>query len=137
GSDPRHLLAGLGPLADPAIAEVAARLAEIAPARRRELTVEHFIPALATSLVDTALQAMTVELHLARLRGALAGPSAAERFNSFLELISAPGAMLELLGLYPVLARQLVERVGQWRASTIELIDRIVADGVTLDHRFG
>ena len=71
---------------------------------------------------------MILQLNLARLDQQLAGETAAERYQSFLRGLRDRAVAVETLKAYPVLARQLVRRGGQWLASAAAFLSDLSRD---------
>lgn len=69
-----------------------------------------------------------LELQVARLEGQLAGDTPEARFASFVEGLRDLGQALDLLALYPLLARDVVEAVACWEEATAELAGHLAAD---------
>ncbi len=86
--------------------------------------VGHLPDALAPSLN----RALVVELHAARLEERLRGTTSEERFREFVDSLREPERAREILGLYPVLARLLVERIGFWRRAAELFLERLASD---------
>ncbi|MCI0398534.1 MAG: type 2 lantipeptide synthetase LanM family protein [Chloroflexi bacterium] len=68
---------------------------------------------------------LVLELHVARLRGLLAGETADERFQSFVHWLARPENNLTLWQEYPTLARQLVTYVNHWLTAKLEFLQRL------------
>ena len=79
---------------------------------------------------------MVLELNIARLEGSLSGETPEARFGSFLERLRNRDAVIEILRLYPVLARQIVTRLDLWVEGSLELLQRLRADGKDLRSAF-
>src|SRR5207302_1862700 len=79
-------------------------------------------------LLEMLLRTIVLELHVARLGGLLHGETAEERFQSFVERLRRPDIALELFREYPVLARQIVIRLDNWLAASLEFLQRWCAD---------
>jgi type 2 lantibiotic biosynthesis protein LanM len=136
-SDPdtseRALLVVLEPLIEQAREKLARGARGIAARSERPL----FDPASIGTLLDEKLprrlfsmlaRCMALELHTASSHGALSGDTPAERFRSFVEYLADPDGALDFLGAYPVLARQISICLDQWVESSLEFLDRLVAD---------
>lgn len=132
-------------LAEPLIRSAADRLA----AQARELRARHpdapfdaeavgrklagHLPELLNPMINRAL---VVELHAARLEGRLAGETPDERFAEFAASLRRRDVALEILERYPVLARELVRKIGQWEERGVELLGHLAADVSELRSRF-
>ena len=79
---------------------------------------------------------MVLELNVARLQGILLGDTPEERFQSFIERIGQRETALALLQEYPVLARQLMTRIHNWVAFSLEFLQHLCADWKTLRKMF-
>ena len=79
---------------------------------------------------------LVLELNIARLQGLLDGADSKERFNSFIARIAQPDIRREILGDYPVLARQLMVRIDQWRQTSREFLRHLADDWPTLRQTF-
>lgn len=71
---------------------------------------------------------LALELHASRLEGKLQGDTPEERFSSFISSLQQPGTALEILQRYPVLARDACRHADQWAETSLEMIERFVAD---------
>lgn len=83
---------------------------------------------LPQKLANAAARTLTLELHIAGLRGLLVGSSPEDRFESFLNRIDEQDAALELLHEYPVLARYAMTCIDQWVESCFEMVNRLILD---------
>ncbi|HYC89230.1 MAG TPA: type 2 lanthipeptide synthetase LanM family protein [Thermoanaerobaculia bacterium] len=81
---------------------------------------DHLAPMLNRTLL--------VEMHALKLEERLAGETPEARFADFIEQLRDRTYALEILELYPVLARQLVQRLEHWYESSAELLQRLAAD---------
>ena len=63
-----------------------------------------------------------------RLQGDLCGDSSEDRFGSFIELMCRRDRVNGFFREYPVLARQLVERIDQWVAFNLEFLRNLCTD---------
>src|SRR5262249_26949696 len=87
-------------------------------------------------LLAILLRTLTLELHVARLRGLLQGETAEERFGSFIDWLRQPEIARELFNEYPVLARQIVLCLDTWLAVSLEFLQRWCADWPTIRAAF-
>ncbi len=94
------------------------------PARGREL----FLPPLAPRLLMMLARPLVLELNAARLLGQLSGETPEERFASFIRRLGGREEGLRLLATYPVLARQVVERIDQWVEASLEIAGHLAVD---------
>ena len=142
-ADPAGFLALLAPLIRDgcvALRSAVERIAETAPAGLLfdpSRAVELLAPSLALALQTEIVRTLALELNVARLEGTIAGATPDERFRSFAERLRRPETALEILGRFPVLARQAGERIGQWVEAGTELLARLAADGPALCDVFG
>ena len=83
---------------------------------------------LPEQLVWMMSRTLALELNVARLQGFLEGDSPADRFQSFIRRLRKRDVALALLQEYPVLARQLAQRIDQWVIVSLELVERLIAD---------
>ena len=90
---------------------------------------DHFAPMLNRTLL--------VEMHALRLEERLEGDTAEARFADFLEKLRDKSYALEILELYPVLARQLVQRLEQWSEACAEMLRRLEADRHLIERTSG
>ncbi|MES1244602.1 MAG: type 2 lanthipeptide synthetase LanM family protein [Acidobacteriota bacterium] len=79
---------------------------------------------------------MVLELDLAAREGRLAGETPESRFESFTESLRNPETALGLLRQYPVLARQAVETVERWVATSLEVLRRLRDDACAIRSAF-
>jgi type 2 lantibiotic biosynthesis protein LanM len=87
-----------------------------------------FLSGLSNQLLWTITRAAVLELNVARLEGRIAGETPEERFAAFVDLLGRPEEALAILRIYPVLARQLALRIGDWADAAIEMLHRLTAD---------
>lgn len=71
---------------------------------------------------------LALELNVMRVEGLLHGETPEERFAFFVEWCSQPQVMLAILARYPVLARQIMAHMDQWRETSLEFLQRLCAD---------
>jgi len=129
---PSRFLTAVAPLLDHALDELTRTLRESdVPPRWLDWTDQQ-CQALLTDLSETLLAllgpAFTLELNVARVTGRFTAPTPEDRFDEFIDSLTGAPAVLAILGQYPVLARELVERTTQWVAGTAEMVSRIAAD---------
>ena len=79
---------------------------------------------------------MALELNVSRLQGDLQGDTAEDRFRSFLDHMREREHAVGLLQEYPVLARQLVERIDQWVTFGLEFLRHLCTDLEAIRERF-
>lgn len=91
------------------------------------------LPQLLNPMINRAL---VVELHAARLEERLTAETPDGRFAEFALSLRRRDVALEILGRYPVLARELVRRIGQWERSGVELLGHLAADAPEIRSRF-
>lgn len=124
-------------LTAPVAEEAAARLRSLAAALQQRWPAAPFDPAEVDRLLWPAVserldwmvsRAVVLELHLAKLRGELAGSTPAERFEFFLARLSEPARALEFFAEYSVLARCLLETLDLWVAASAEMLERLARD---------
>lgn len=92
--------------------------------------------AVAASLVRHLLErlrwmaerTLILELHVSRLEGKLSGETPEARFASFIESLRDREQSLAILARYPVLAREAARRVTQWVMTSLETLERFLAD---------
>jgi type 2 lantibiotic biosynthesis protein LanM len=98
-----------------------------------EALVADAVPDAALSLLTRTL---TLELHVAKLRGDLAGDTPAARFQSFVRRLAQPEIALALWREYPVLARSLITLLDQWVTVSLEILRHLAEDWSDLCARF-
>lgn len=95
---------------------------------------------LSVSLPDRLLplleRTLALELNVARYQGVLQGDTAEERFLDFVRRLLRPEVALTLLLEYPVLARQLVEAIDAWVATSLEFLTRLCLDWEAIQATF-
>ncbi|MFC5286548.1 type 2 lanthipeptide synthetase LanM family protein [Actinokineospora guangxiensis] len=91
-----------------------------------------FADELATRLVAIAARTLALELNVARVSGALAGDTAAERYADFVRGCCAGRAVAALFAEYPVLARLLAQAAEHAADARAELLHRFAADRALL-----
>jgi type 2 lantibiotic biosynthesis protein LanM len=72
--------------------------------------------------------ALALELNVRRIQGVLKGADAHARFQSFCEQLRDGDTARSILFEYPVLARQLAERLNSWVAFQLEFFHRLCSD---------
>jgi type 2 lantibiotic biosynthesis protein LanM len=77
---------------------------------------------------DLCAKAFVLELNIARLEGTLPGATPQERYHHFVERLDVPARSWDVLAHYPVLARTLIAIADDWLDSSVELLQRLVAD---------
>jgi type 2 lantibiotic biosynthesis protein LanM len=87
-------------------------------------------------LIRMLSAAMTLELHVSRLKGDLAGDTPEERFQSFVKRMQVREHAVGFLAEYPVLARRIVEAIEQWETYSLEFIRHLCADYDSIRERF-
>ncbi|HWM91356.1 MAG TPA: type 2 lanthipeptide synthetase LanM family protein [Thermoanaerobaculia bacterium] len=130
---------GILELLRPLISDVHACVLE----RLRQITTIPIEPeAVATGLLATLLarlrwateRALALELHASRLEGRLQGDTPEERFASFVSFLKKPDTALEILRRYPVMARDACRHAEQWVETSLEMVERLVADRDEIIH---
>lgn len=71
---------------------------------------------------------LALELNVRRLRGDLKGSTPRARFQDFCEQLREERTARSILCEYPVLARQLTERLNEWLALNLEFFGRLCSD---------
>lgn len=94
------------------------------PAAIENLLVAQLLP----GLLLKASRTLTLELNVARLQGELVGETPAERYRNFLKRLGDPKVVLALLAEYPVLARQALLLIDQWRRFGLEFVRHLCQD---------
>lgn len=102
------------------------------PLRLEEALYEELPP----RILGVVSRTMALELNVARLRGQLAGETAAERFNAFVERMQDLQLLEEFLKEYPVLERRVSEIVDSWLSASGEFVAHLCADWSALRHTF-
>jgi len=98
--------------------------------------VAHSLPSLCLQFHRMTLRTLVLELQIRRLQKRLAGQTSAERYQDYLRQLRDPHQALELLGEYPVLARQLLDRTRQWCHTHTEFYRRLQNDASRLAQHF-
>jgi type 2 lantibiotic biosynthesis protein LanM len=91
---------------------------------------------LAEPLLQMTARVMVLELNVARLEGRLAGNTPQERFIGFLDRLRDPAIADRLLREYPVMTGQVVNRLDQWSAFSLEFLKHFCADWASLCKEF-
>jgi type 2 lantibiotic biosynthesis protein LanM len=100
-------------------------------------TVEEVLGAnLPRRLIMMLSGTIALELQVARLQGVLQGETSAERFQSFVDRVCQREHALALFREYPVLARQVLLRIDNWVAVSLEFLQRLCADWEALRTAF-
>jgi type 2 lantibiotic biosynthesis protein LanM len=94
----------------------------------RETVMRLLFSGLPRLLGTLAGKVGVLELHVAKVQGALDGATPEERFRSFTGRIRRPEIALELLREYPILARVLFNAIELWAESGLEFVSRLCAD---------
>ncbi|MCG8464114.1 MAG: type 2 lantipeptide synthetase LanM family protein, partial [Xanthomonadales bacterium] len=98
--------------------------------------IDHSLPSLCLQFHRMTLRTLVLALQIKRLQQSLPGVTSAERYQAFLQQLKTPEQALSLLGEYPVLARQLLDRARQWQATHSEFYRRFCRDQQRLAHAF-
>jgi type 2 lantibiotic biosynthesis protein LanM len=93
-------------------------------------------PSIADELEHRLAAPLVIELHACRSRGELDGDTPEERFASFISRVRSDDGCIQILGLYPVLARVAAQRLSDWLDTSIEFATRLVADWNALTEAF-
>jgi len=140
-----HPLAGFLEIIEPIISQGRDRLREgieVLGRERGELPFDRraveraLYEDLPGRLIHMICGTMALELNVSRLQGDLQGDTAEDRFRSFLEHMRQREHAVGLLQEYPVLARQLVERVDQWVTVGLEFLRHLCTDLEAIRERF-
>ena len=131
-ADWRHAFAViLAPVAHQALRELAARIRadeQVSAGLAVRPVLTSFLGGLNGLLVSAAARTLILELNVLRELGRLEGATSDERFASFVEQFTKPGAQHAFYSEYPVLARMLVQRAASATEATWELVRRWTAD---------
>ncbi len=100
-----------------------------------ERIVALFLPTLADRLRGLVTRTLVLELQIARMEERLDGDTPEARFRSFVEELRRPESALAILGRYPVLARHALARIDRWVEASLELVERLAADGEAIRDR--
>jgi type 2 lantibiotic biosynthesis protein LanM len=134
---PDHPLGGtlavIAPLLREARAQVRQQVSALAQAHPTvpfdgQATIALLFASLPEQLLSMMGRTLVLELHVAKLRGQLQGDTPQARFQSYLERLCQPGVAAALLEEYPVLARQLVQCVHQWQATSLAFVSHLFED---------
>lgn len=79
---------------------------------------------------------LILETNIARVENRLSGETAAERYESFIKLISSNEERLNLYLEYPVLIRRVLDTLEQWCAASCEFLERLSSDLGLLNEKF-
>ena len=97
------------------------------PFEPQRLVEQLYVPLPAIMLRYLA-RTMILELHVARLSGALQSDTSERRYREFVEQLADRERALALLEEYPVLARSLAECAERWVAVMSEFAGRLIRD---------
>jgi type 2 lantibiotic biosynthesis protein LanM len=136
-----HRMAGLLNVAWPLLARAHADLTAFAnqvwarhasddprpPFQPAQLTTQLFA-ALPLQMMRILSRTLTLEMHVARLSGALMGETAEARYQEFIAGLSEPERAWRIFEEYPVLARCLSELVERWDVVAREFTTRLASD---------
>jgi type 2 lantibiotic biosynthesis protein LanM len=96
------------------------------------LDPEHLLalvyPNIVTQVVNIIARSLVLELHAARERGELVGDTPEDRFNYFVQQLRDRSFAIEILRHYPVLARQVMLAIDQWRRFCAEFVQHFADD---------
>ena len=132
-------------LIDPLISHFRNKLQSHANLLQSESPSLHFQPDTLVSLLTeevavrlrrTIQKTLVLETNIARVENRLSGETGAERYESFIKLISTNEGRLSLYLEYPVLIRRVLQMLAQWYTVSCEFIDRFNSDYSLLDKRF-
>ena len=87
-------------------------------------------------LRKTIQKTLILETNIARVQERLSGETKAERFASFIKLISSNEERLALYLEYPVLIRRVWQMLEQWYEVSCEFMDRLNSDFALLNKQF-
>ncbi|MDJ0839116.1 MAG: DUF4135 domain-containing protein [Acidobacteriota bacterium] len=93
---------------------------------------EHLLPGLANITERT----LVLEMHIARMEGSLDAETPRERFAQYMASLSRTETVHALFAMYPALARQLTERIGNWQRFCLETLECLAEDWEQIDGRF-
>lgn len=93
-----------------------------------DTVIEQLFLLLPGQLLRKVSKVLTLELNVMRVEGQLQGETPEARFAYFVDWCRQPTAMLSILEKYPVLARQLIALMDQWRETSLELLQRLCMD---------
>lgn len=91
-------------------------------------TLFDLLAASLASRMSILNRTLTLELNLAGRQGLLVGDSPAARFESFIARLQQRDVALALFEAHPVLARQIMIRLEQWIAASLEFLVRLCTD---------
>jgi type 2 lantibiotic biosynthesis protein LanM len=97
---------------------------------------ELFYPTLIAQLLPKMTKVITLEMHIVRIQKHLQGETPEERFATFLQRFRSSRETLELLLLYPVLARELVVTIEIWVQRCHEIVHRLFHDWEEIQQTF-
>lgn len=83
---------------------------------------------LPKKLLRIITKTLVLELNVARLQDKLIGNTPEERFQNFIEYLSQPEQLINLLKEYPVMARQLIVTLENWLNFSQEFIHHLCTD---------
>lgn len=136
-----RFLVAVEPFLAPKLEEAVAAAARIAegvgtppfdPGDAQRLLLTHLLE----RTLGLASRTLVLELHVARLEGRLAGETPQARFASFCELLRDPESLAGLYREYPVLARQLRQRICNWLDFGVEFLGHLAEDWPHLTRAF-
>lgn len=128
-----RLLVVLAPLIDQARSRLRDGLAELL-ARQPSAPIDaaafeaQWYASLPRQLLALVSRTLVLELHVARLRGRLAGTSPQQRFHSFVVRLGRRAVAAGLLREYPVLARQVVVCLAHWQDAGLRFARDLLDD---------
>jgi type 2 lantibiotic biosynthesis protein LanM len=103
-----------------------------------QLLTRQFLQSLTEQLTECLGRTLTLELNVARLRGALFGSTPQDRFDSFVDqYIWHKNDIIKTLEEYPVLARLLATFTNNWVEATTEAVGRLCRDQKNIRSHFG
>ncbi|TDC29662.1 type 2 lanthipeptide synthetase LanM family protein [Kribbella albertanoniae] len=126
----------LGPARRRMLAEVTSAAGASEVVDCDSITTQLFEP-LCTSVHRMMSRTITLELHLAKLRGELGDGTSAERYQKFLASLDDLDRQRRLFTDYPVLWRQLSVLAGQAVTNARILTERLVSDAAMIGEVFG
>ncbi|MBI4511133.1 MAG: hypothetical protein HY698_15990, partial [Deltaproteobacteria bacterium] len=141
GRQASHVLAAVEPLIRRALAEVRDRVDHLVSREPGlpfdgERAARMLLDPLAISLLSMVSRTFVLELNVARMQGVLPGASPEERFARFCERLKDPAVAGALFCEYPVLARQVVLAIWQWRDFAVEFFERLATDWTPIRESF-
>jgi type 2 lantibiotic biosynthesis protein LanM len=102
----------------------------------KETAVSLLLRRMVNNLLTIISRVLVMEMRLTNMQGMLKGESSKARFSYFIEQLSNKSFALDLLRMYPVMARHIVTHIQFWVEAHLEFLERLCVDAALLHTTF-